>query len=55
MGMDGWMDGWMNGLCVNNETLFSLGSSSLANQSGQLGLVLLLSIILFCATLKNGH
>jgi hypothetical protein len=37
MGVDGWMDGWI--MC-EQETLFSLGSSSLANQSGQLGLVL---------------
>jgi hypothetical protein len=39
--MDGWLDGWMDGwIMCEQETLFSLGSSSLANQSGQLGLVL---------------
>jgi hypothetical protein len=45
MGVDGWTDGWMAGwmdgwIMCEQETLFSLGSSSLANQSGQLGLVL---------------
>ncbi len=41
MGVDGWIDGWMDGwIMCEQETLFSLGSSSLANQSGQLGLVL---------------
>jgi hypothetical protein len=43
IGVDGWMDEWI--MC-EHETLFSLGSSFLANQSGQLGLVKAIKSIL---------